>query len=50
MYGDHVSLFTLLMTSVHSSYDENVRLYSSQDQPGMKMMMYMIQLCLGDAE
>jgi YidC/Oxa1 family membrane protein insertase len=42
MYGDHVSLFTLLMTASTLLTMKMTGSSAGQDQPGMKMMMYMM--------
>ena len=42
MYGDHVSLFTLLMTGSTILTMKMTGSSPGQDQPGMKMMMYMM--------
>jgi YidC/Oxa1 family membrane protein insertase len=42
MYGDHVSLFTLLMTASTLLTMKMTGSTPGQDQPGMKMMMYMM--------
>ena len=42
MYGDHVSLFTLLMTASSLLTMKMSGSSAGQDQPGMKMMMYMM--------
>jgi YidC/Oxa1 family membrane protein insertase len=42
MYGDHVSLFTLLMTVSTLLTMKMTGTSAGQDQPGMKMMMYMM--------
>jgi YidC/Oxa1 family membrane protein insertase len=42
MYGDHVSLFTLLMTASTLLTMKMTGSSPGQDQPGMKMMMYMM--------
>ncbi|MBN2864075.1 MAG: membrane protein insertase YidC, partial [Bacteroidales bacterium] len=41
-YGDHVSLFTLLMTASSFLTMKMSGSSAGQDQPGMKMMMYMM--------
>jgi YidC/Oxa1 family membrane protein insertase len=41
MYGDHVSLFTLLMTASTFLTMKMTGSSSGSDQPGMKLMMYM---------
>jgi YidC/Oxa1 family membrane protein insertase len=45
-YGDHVSLFTLLMTvsTIIYTYMNNQMMSSSQQMPGMKTMMYLMPL------
>ena len=45
-YGDHVSLFTLLMTVSTIFYTKinNQMMASSQQMPGMKLMMYMMPI------
>ena len=42
MYGDHVSLFTLLMTASSLLTMKMTGSQPGQDQPGMKMMTYMM--------
>ncbi|HQK69935.1 MAG TPA: membrane protein insertase YidC [Bacteroidales bacterium] len=42
LYGDHVSLFTLLMTASTIITMKMSGSTSGQDQPGMKVMMYMM--------
>jgi len=42
IYGDHVSLFTLLMTASTLLTMKMTSSSPGQDQPGMKMMMYMM--------
>lgn len=42
IYGDHVSLFTLLMTASTLLTMKMSGTSPGQDQPGMKMMMYMM--------
>lgn len=42
IYGDHVSLFTLLMTASTLLTMKMTSSTPGQDQPGMKMMMYMM--------
>ncbi len=42
IYGDHVSLFTLLMTASSVLTMKMTSSSPGQDQPGMKMMMYMM--------
>jgi YidC/Oxa1 family membrane protein insertase len=42
MYGDHVSLFTLLMTASSLLTMKMTGSSPGQDQPGMKLMMYMM--------
>lgn len=42
MYGNHVSLFTLLMTASTLLTMKMTGSSAGQDQPGMKMMMYMM--------
>ena len=42
IYGDHVSLFTLLMTASTPLTMKMTESSPGQDQPGMKMMMYMM--------
>ena len=42
MYGDHVSLFTLLMTASTLLTMKLSGTAPGQDQPGMKLMMYMM--------
>lgn len=42
IYGDHVSLFTLLMTASTLLTMKMTSQSPGQDQPGMKMMMYMM--------
>jgi YidC/Oxa1 family membrane protein insertase len=42
MYGDHVSLFTLLMTGSSLLTMKMSGSSAGQDQPGMKVMMYMM--------
>ena len=42
MYGDHVSLFTLLMTASSLLTMKMSGSSAGQDQPGMKAMMYMM--------
>ena len=42
MYGDHVSLFTLLMTASTLLTMKMTGTSPGQDQPGMKLMMYMM--------
>jgi YidC/Oxa1 family membrane protein insertase len=42
IYGDHVSLFTLLMTASTLLTMKMTGSSPGQDQPGMKMMMYMM--------
>ena len=42
MYGDHVSLFTLLMTASTLLTMKMTGSSPGSDQPGMKMMMYMM--------
>ena len=42
MYGNHVSLFTLLMTASSLLTMKMSGSSAGQDQPGMKMMMYMM--------
>jgi YidC/Oxa1 family membrane protein insertase len=42
MYGSHVSLFTLLMTASSLLTMKMTGSSPGQDQPGMKMMMYMM--------
>lgn len=42
MYGDHVSLFTLLMTASSLLTMKMTGSSPGQDQPGMKIMMYMM--------
>ncbi len=42
MYGSHVSLFTLLMTASSLLTMKMTSPSSGQDQPGMKLMMYMM--------
>jgi len=42
MYGDHVSLFTLLMTASTLLTMKMTGSTPGSDQPGMKMMMYMM--------
>lgn len=42
IYGDHVSLFTLLMTASTLITMKMTGSTGSQDQPGMKMMTYMM--------
>jgi len=42
IYGDHVSLFTLLMTASTLLTMKMTSASPGQDQPGMKMMMYMM--------
>ncbi len=42
MYGDHVSLFTLLMTASTLLTMKMTGSSPGQDQPGMKLMMYMM--------
>jgi YidC/Oxa1 family membrane protein insertase len=44
IYGDHVSLFTLLMTASTLLTMKMTGSSPGQDQPGMKMMMYMMPL------
>jgi YidC/Oxa1 family membrane protein insertase len=44
MYGDHVSLFTLLMTASTLLTMKMTGSSSGSDQPGMKMMMYMMPI------
>jgi YidC/Oxa1 family membrane protein insertase len=45
-YGDHVSLFTLLMTisTIIYTYMNNQMMSSSQQMPGMKTMMYLMPI------
>ncbi|RLD82594.1 MAG: membrane protein insertase YidC [Bacteroidetes bacterium] len=45
-YGDHVSLFTLLMTvsTIIYTWMNNQMMSSSQQMPGMKTMMYMMPI------
>jgi len=45
-YGDHVSLFTLLMTvsTIIYTYMNNQMMASSQQMPGMKTMMYLMPI------
>ena len=45
-YGDHVSLFTLLMTvsTIMYTHINNQMMASSQQMPGMKTMMYMMPI------
>ncbi|HSG67672.1 MAG TPA: membrane protein insertase YidC [Bacteroidales bacterium] len=45
-YGDHVSLFTLLMTvsTIIYTWMNNQMMSSSQQMPGMKTMMYLMPL------
>ncbi len=45
-YGDHVSLFTLLMTisTIMYTYLNNQMMSSSQQMPGMKTMMYIMPI------
>lgn len=47
-YGDHVSLFTLLMTASTILYTRinNQMMSTSQQMPGMKMMMYFMPVML----
>lgn len=42
MYGDHVSLFTILMTVSSFITTKTSGSTAGQDQPGMKMMVYMM--------
>ena len=42
VYGDHVSLFTLLMTASTLMTMKMTGSSAGQDQPGMKLMMYMM--------
>ena len=42
LYGDHISLFTLLMTASSLLIMKMSGTTPGQDQPGMKMMMYMM--------
>ena len=42
MYGDHISLFTLLMTASTLLTMKMTGSTPGQDQPGMKLMMYMM--------
>jgi YidC/Oxa1 family membrane protein insertase len=42
MYGDHISLFTLLMTASTLLTMKMTGSSPGQDQPGMKLMMYMM--------
>ena len=42
MYGNHVSLFTLLMTASTLLTMKMTGSSPGSDQPGMKMMMYMM--------
>jgi YidC/Oxa1 family membrane protein insertase len=42
MYGDHVSLFTILMTASSLLTMKMTGSSPGQDQPGMKIMMYMM--------
>jgi YidC/Oxa1 family membrane protein insertase len=42
LYGDHVSLFTILMTASTLITMKMTGSSPGQDQPGMKMMMYMM--------
>ena len=42
MYGSHVSLFTLLMTASTLLTTKMTGSMGGQDQPGMKMMMYLM--------
>jgi YidC/Oxa1 family membrane protein insertase len=42
MYGDHISLFTLLMTASTILTMKMTGSSPGSDQPGMKMMMYMM--------
>jgi len=44
MYGDHVSLFTLLMTASTLMTMKMTGSSPGSDQPGMKMMMYMMPI------
>jgi len=44
LYGDHVSLFTLLMTASTLLTMKMTSSTSGQDQPGMKMMMYVMPI------
>ena len=44
MYGDHVSLFTLLMTASTLLTMKMTGSSPGSDQPGMKMMMYMMPI------
>jgi YidC/Oxa1 family membrane protein insertase len=44
MYGDHVSLFTLLMTASSLLTMKMSGSSAGQDQPGMKAMMYMMPI------
>ena len=44
MYGDHVSLFTLLMTASTLLTMKMTGSSAGSDQPGMKMMMYMMPI------
>lgn len=44
LYGDHVSLFTLLMTASTLLTMKMTSSSPGQDQPGMKMMMYMMPI------
>jgi len=44
MYGDHISLFTLLMTASTLLTMKMTGSSPGQDQPGMKLMMYMMPL------
>ena len=44
MYGDHVSLFTLLMTASTLLTMKMAGSSPGSDQPGMKMMMYMMPI------
>jgi len=49
MYGDHVSLFTLLMAAaivISTKMNSNQMDASSQQIPGMKMMMYMMPVMM----
>ena len=46
-YGDHVSLFTLLMTVstiIYTKVNQDLMGSSQQQMPGMKMMMYMMPI------
>ncbi|MCF8297892.1 MAG: membrane protein insertase YidC [Saprospiraceae bacterium] len=45
-YGDHISLFTLLMTvsTIFYTRINNQMMASSQQMPGMKVMMYMMPI------